>query len=183
MMKDFLKRNVSVLVVGVVTLVIFLVIIILAQTKDYYKPELIEVNKEAAFTKREEEIQSSIPEQSVNTNVDNLVDIKEVQESTPGEIDVKYGILEINYTENGFEPKNTSAQLNQLVRWVNKTQNTIELEQLTNNYIEFTNPITINPGSTFEFRVYKTKLWTYQEKNSRNFGSIIVSRGCTECDQ
>jgi protein-disulfide isomerase len=88
--------------------------------------------------------------------------------------DQKYGTIEIEYTEDGFIPSNIKAVQNQLVRWKNKTNKEIKIEQLINLYSEFKQPVAIQPGETFELRMTVEKLWNFKEKTHRHYGSIFV---------
>ncbi len=88
--------------------------------------------------------------------------------------DQKYGIIEIEYTDTGFIPSNVKAVQNQLVRWTNKTDKDIELEQLIKLYSDFEQPIIIAPNGTFELRMTQEKLWNFKEKSKRHYGSIYV---------
>src|SRR4030042_3963871 len=45
LVKKFLKRNVSVAVIGFITLMVFLTIIAVGQTKDHYRPKLVPVSE------------------------------------------------------------------------------------------------------------------------------------------
>ena len=95
---------------------------------------------------------------------------------TYAEIDKTHGTLEISYTDQGFILKNTNALQGQLVRWTNKTNKDMVFEQLMPTYEELKKLITVRPGQTFEFRLYKDGLWTYEENVTKNFGSILVSK-------
>jgi len=153
-MKEFIKRNSPVFVIGTFTAIIFIVLTIVSQFK-----------------------------KQSNTNLIPLTDnqIKIMEEPAPKtlpvaeEIDSKYGPLEIEYTTEGFNPKNTKSYQNQLIKWTNKTDTAITMQAVTKTHKDFPNEVEIKPGETFEFRLTKPKLWSYQQKdNTKMFGTIFV---------
>lgn len=84
-------------------------------------------------------------------------------------------VLVIRFTaEGGFSPKNTTAYKGDKVRWVNDTDKPIIFKQRMTTYPELREPKTIEAGGSFEFTLYKTKLWTYIEESSQMTGSIFV---------
>jgi protein-disulfide isomerase len=89
-------------------------------------------------------------------------------------VDARYGIIAINYNEDGFDQNNVKAIQGQLVRWKNNTKDEITLQQLINLYDEMLIPVKIAPGATFELRLTKDKLWTYKELNHRHYASIFT---------
>lgn len=165
MIKEFLKRNKSIFSMGLFIAVVFLIIIITSSFRQPKRPNL-------------QKIQESDPLYSVSETKNNepFESIQETQESTEAyrEFDEKYGVVEIVYEENGFIPKNYRAYKGQLVRWVNTTEEPIYLEQKMKYYSELEEPIKIDPNGTFELRMEKEKLWTFQERDTRSFGSVFV---------
>ncbi|KKS14483.1 MAG: DSBA-like protein thioredoxin domain-containing protein [candidate division WWE3 bacterium GW2011_GWC1_41_7] len=91
------------------------------------------------------------------------------------EIDKTFGALEIAYTNNGFDPKNTTAREGQLARFTNKTDSTIIFYQPIYRFEDVEQEVTIQPGANIEIRLSKTKIWSYREKNTDSFGSIFVN--------
>lgn len=89
-------------------------------------------------------------------------------------IDNKYGIIEIEYIPGGFAPNNVKAIQGQLVRWINKTDKDIRIQQIIYLYDELSVPVVIAPGATFEVRLTKDKLWTYKETTNANYASIFT---------
>ncbi len=89
-------------------------------------------------------------------------------------IDNKYGIIEISYTEDGFISNNVKAIQGQLVRWTNKTNTDMKLQQVISLYDELSTPATIAPGETFELRLTKDRLWTYKETNHAHYAGIFT---------
>ena len=171
MIKDFLKRNKSIFFMGLLIGTIFLIIIITSFFRPKTSPGLHKIyEEEPLYTVIENSEDISDPE---NTS-ENI--IEETKESTEAykSFDEKYGIVEITYKENGFIPKNYRAYKGQLVRWTNTTENPIYLEQKMKYYSELEEPVKIDPGGTFELRMEKEKLWTFQEKETKSFGSVFV---------
>ena len=70
--------------------------------------------------------------------------------------------------------KNLKALNGQLVKWTNTTDRDIYFVQKMPTYSELENPILIKSGETFEFRLYEIGMWTYEELETRHFGSIDV---------
>ena len=89
-------------------------------------------------------------------------------------IDSTWGTVTINYRESGFVPKSTQLFSGQLVTWINATDKEIAIEQLIDKFEEFKEPVKIAPGGKFEFRTYDSKIWTYQEATTKDFGSIFI---------
>jgi len=155
-MNDFIKRNSPVFVIGIVTLVVFIIITIVSQFKKSREPELVSLT-----TSQVTELETTDP--------------RNISMPTEYEADKKYGILEIEYTQQGFVPQNARSFQNQLVRWTNATDTPLNIVQLTNTYPELKDGISIKPGETFEFRLYKPRLWSYErEDNKDQFGTIFV---------
>ena len=154
-MNDFIKRNSPVFVIGTVTLVVFIIITIVSQFKKHQSPNLIQLTTDQIKTL-------------------DMSDPREIEMPTEYEVDKKYGILEIEYTQEGFVPQNAKSFQNQLVRWINNTDTPIQLDPITNTYPELKDGTTIKPGEVFEFRLYKPKLWSYEDAKTKNSGTIFV---------
>ena len=112
-------------------------------------------------------------ESSQTTPSDTTVAKKELSAEMVA-IDNKYGIIEINYTEDGFISNNVKAIQGQLVRWTNKTNADMKLQQIISLYDELSTPATIAPGETFELRLTKDRLWTYKEANHAHYAGIFT---------
>lgn len=98
----------------------------------------------------------------------------DTQDEKYKDVDLTYGLLDISYGQFGFEPGHNKIQVGQKVRWTNGTKDPMKLEQIIRSYSELDSPVQINPGDTFEFRMYKEGLWTYKEADHRHYGSVFV---------
>jgi|GEM_PF-1639102 len=154
-MKDFINRNSPIFVLGFFTLVVFTIVITVSHFRQQRSPELVPLTADQI-----EDIDTSNP---------NEMDIP-----TGYEVDQKFGIVEITYSLKGFDPKNAKSIQNQLVRWTNKSDTPLKIVQVTKTYPEFKDGITIEPGKTYEFRLYKPKLWSYKDEKTGTMGSIYV---------
>jgi hypothetical protein len=172
-MKAFFDRNKPIFVIGLITLVAFLVIIAAAQKKPVETPNMVKLNSEDSQKFLAPPEQNPSDSNSAVTETPKQAQTLQSSEAYK-DVDTKYGIISIDYTTNGFTPKNNDAVKGQLVRWTNKTSNDIYLQQLMPTYTELKEPVLIKAGGTFEFRLYKTKLWTYQERDIKSFASIFV---------
>lgn len=154
LIRDFIKRNSPIFVIGGITAILFLIITIISRFKEAQSPTLVPLT---------------------DSQIQEFEKTEEPVTKTTDEADTKYGTLEIEYTLEGFMPKNTKSYPNQLVRWTNKTDGTISFSQVTKTHKTFPEVVEIKPGESFEFRLTKTKLWSYQIKDNPNhFGTIFV---------
>jgi len=177
--KEFLLRNKSVFIIGFVTLVVFIAIIVVSEQKrradQNTKPNLVKVGEENEnYYKVIQETQEETPaveETPQSTQTPVIYPYTKEQETA---FDQRYGVLEIKFTENGWVPKNTTSVVGQLVRWANTTGKPIYFKQKMPTYSELKDPILIDPGKSFEFRMYKNRLWTYEERISGAFGEFYV---------
>lgn len=85
------------------------------------------------------------------------------------------GVKEIAFTEEGFEPRNTTAMEGQLVRWTNTTDEDITFVQLAPRFEELKEPFVIKAGETFEFRLRGKGMWTYKNEGSDTRASIFIN--------
>lgn len=92
-------------------------------------------------------------------------------------VDQRFGTKEIEFVDNNFDPRNSSATAGQLVRFTNNSENTIVLTQIMKKYEALSDDVTIKPGESFEFRfeLRKQGLWTYRNVGNSNRASIMVS--------
>lgn len=90
------------------------------------------------------------------------------------ETGTKKPTLDITYTTEGFSPSTRAVKKNTIVKWTNKTAETIKLKQLIQAYDELRVPIEIKANETFEFELTKTGLFTFEEEISKKFGKLTV---------
>lgn len=160
-MKEFFERNKSIFLIGSITLILFVILIIVALKRNHQEPGLKKIEDSS--------YQFQFDDEETNNNVGETKETTQATTSMPGD-----DVLEISYTEKGFSPMNTKAEKNQWVRWTNKTDKDIYLVQKTKVYQELNEPVLIKAHSSFEYKLTKDRLWTYEEKETRSFGSIYV---------
>ena len=118
--KNFIDRNKPILVVGSLTLVIFLVITFVSTKRETKRPILNEIRENETF------IVESEKDIEVDNSIESLEELDAYVEENAEEIyDSVLGITLIEFTENGFQPKNARAVQGQILRFVNKTKETI----------------------------------------------------------
>ena len=83
--------------------------------------------------------------------------------------------INIEFTDQGFKSGNAQAKLGQIVKWTNKTAVQIKIKQLIKKFDELENEVVIEPGNSYELRLYKTGYWTYQETTKKLGGTIIIN--------
>ena len=169
MIRDFIERNKSVFVIGILTLTIFLSIIIISEVrrvrKDVDSPKLVRVENDI-----------EIPEATTsagslgNGTISNL----DAMSTLYSEVSKKYGILLIRYTNKGFIPENAKAVLGQKINWVNDTDSNVFISQITPFFDEFNTPIVLPAKGTLEFILYKDGRWDYQNTEAGFSGNITI---------
>jgi len=136
----------------------------------YVNGKVVDTNLETEVRK---EIERVTPE-STKTE-ETTQSVKSAQDQ---QVDDKYGVLELSFTNFGFTPANTRAVPGQMLRIKNGTTGQITIAQRNFLFKEFTKPVEIAPGEYFEFRVgkvgMKDVIWTYIEKVSGNIGSTLI---------
>jgi len=83
-------------------------------------------------------------------------------------------ILEITFDEKGFSPPAANGFKYQTVRWTNKTDAAISIQQMKSFFDEFKKPVDIASGATLEFELTKAGMWGYKETRSGKMGSIFI---------
>jgi hypothetical protein len=166
--KNFVERNKPIFTIGIATLLLFIAIIVFYRLKAHTETKLNKIGNESTFNVVEEEKA-------------NMQDVGQYSETQPAvsieqSIDEKVGILDIEFTSTGFKPKIARAVQGQAVRWTNKTDKTIYLKQKTPTYTDLTQPVQIEPGQSFNYRLNQDGTWNYEEDLSKFFATINVYR-------
>jgi hypothetical protein len=176
--KRFFDRNKPIFLIGTLMGIVFIGIIIFYKIKPKEETRLSEMGEadqefyQVIYENIDEpnynypNPQDGSTEEPINSRIGNGL-----SEQT---IDEKYGTLEIEFTEEGFEPRVTRAVLGQEISWKNSAERTIYLHQRTKKYSELKDLIEIAPGETFNFRMTQLGIWAYDENESEKFGSIDV---------
>lgn len=165
----FFERNKPIFVIGIIMLVVFAIIIvssILMPKKETGYTEINEADKEFYKVAYEDLDQDQFEE----TEEENE---KKVEPAEPEiNMDEIFGVLQVDYTDEGFIPRVTRIRVGQNVNWTNKTENTIYLKQIKPYYKEFEESLSIRPNESFKFKMTEVGTWTYEETESGDWGSI-----------
>jgi len=95
---------------------------------------------------------------------------------TADEVDSKHGKYLINFAEEGFEPPQAEVFIHQIVVWINNTEETITLSQISPRLDDWKNSDkTIAPGASFEYQIPEIEgNWIYEEANSHKQGKLYI---------
>ena len=164
--KNFIERNKPIFYIGLATLLLFIALIVFYGIKPHKETGLSRIGNESNYNVVNEEDSNSSNEAQGGV------------ETVPPEanIDNQFGVLEINYTENGFSPKAARAIQGQAVKWTNKTDKVIYLRQKTPTYPDLIQAVQIDPGLSFSYRLTKDGTWNYEEETSGSFAYVEVYR-------
>jgi len=182
-MKAFISRNKSVFVIGFITLLVFLAIIVLSERRQgsgsYIQPKLVPIDQgidtgnTSPFKTTKLQQESTPSEDFFNTSAPAEA-VQSTQSIADAKVDQTYGTLKVEWTSNGFSPKNAKAILGQKVLWKNLTDKNIFIMQKTLFFNNFASPQVVPSNGEFEFRLYKEGIWSYEEKGSKITGSIFI---------
>lgn len=179
----FYDRNRPIFSIAAFLALVFVGLIIYYKIKPHKETTLSKVNStdeefyKVAYDDYYQDTGLELPEESENYQPENdgqtngNENLPDPSEQT---VDERYGILEINYTTDGFSPRVTRAKQGQTVRWTNNTEAPITIHQRKQTYTEFSSDVEIKPGETFSIVLSELGIWTYEEKETRSFGSIEV---------
>lgn len=179
----FYDRNRPIFSIAAFLALVFVGLIVYYKIKPHKETTLSKVNRadeefyKVAYDDYYQNTGLDLPEEYENNQPENE-DQTNGNENLPSPseqtVDEKYGILEIIYTTEGFSPRVTRARQGQTVKWTNNTDALITIHQRKQTYTEFSNDVEIKPGETFSIVLSELGIWTYEEKETRNFGSIEV---------
>ncbi|HOD01514.1 MAG TPA: hypothetical protein PKH50_02225 [bacterium] len=178
-MANFFERNKSIFTMGLIIALIFAVILVAYRLRPGKETPLTEIGEtnNQEFYKVTYENEENYPENySESTNGQEESGENENPEEPKEEVNVDeiFGSIKIDYTTEGFKPKILRSYIGQNIEWTNKTDKSIYLQQIKPTYEEFKQPIEIKPNETFTFRMTQLGIWTYEESESGDFGSIEV---------
>lgn len=181
---NFYDRNKPIFAIAVVLALIFIGLIAYYKIKPHVETQMTQINtsdEELYKITYEDTEQGNLQENGngVYTDYSNNGSGSEpsaIQES----VDDKFGILEISYTSEGFSPRVTRAKIGQSARWTNNTDAPIYIHQRKPTYPELETDTEIKPGESFSFVMSELGIWTYEERETKHFGSIEVKPIPTE---
>ena len=122
------------------------------------------LNGKQLIFKNPADFKTQIEQELTNENV-NVIQIQEEKaQKEQGEtqqmfadiyytIDQRFGIKEIEFIENNFKPRNSSATAGQIVRFTNNSQNEITITQIMSKYEALNKDVILLPEESFEFRL------------------------------
>lgn len=171
--KNLAERNKPIFTIGLATLILFIGIIIFYRVKPHKETSLTRIGNESSFNVTSEEENGLEDSSNTSFSTDQETENEPFKSATQS-IDEEVGILEIEFTSNGFTPKTTRAVQGQAVRWTNKTDKAIFLKQKTSTYEELKESIKIDPEQSFSYRLTQYGTWHYEEDLSKHFGTINV---------
>ncbi len=176
-MKEFILRNKQIFITGAIIAGIFLLIILTSSTRKVNGPILA---PSESSTEKETVTNPGANAGSNYTpkglwNAPSLPD-EQVAEETPEEepAEKPTEILEITFDDLGFSPSSTNGLKYQTVRWTNRTDKSIYLQQMKDFFEEFRKPVEIASGGILEFELTRTGMWGYKETDSGKMGSIFI---------
>lgn len=167
--RAFFERNKPIFIIGLIMFIIFSIIIvssIMMPRKETKYTEIDEIDKEFYKVAYEESDQNNFEETEG--------EVEKGKEPVKPEVDMDeiFGVLQISYTDDGFTPRVTRVRVGQNVNWTNKTEETIYLKQIKPYYKEFEESLSIKPNESFKFKMTELGIWTYEETESGDWGSI-----------
>ncbi len=112
-------------------------------------------------------------EKSSSVYSEKIAEVKEAS-AIYEKVDTLRPAMEIKFTANGFEPKKTTAIKYQVVRFTNTIDRSITFYQPIHKFKQIEQEKMLQPGESFELRMTETKMWAYREKESDEFGQILV---------
>ena len=182
-MFKIIKRNKFTILLGLILSVVFVVIIILSQSKENNfsltpakRNETFEVETEPSQNSQTptETGESNIP--TSNQPTDNTEDLNL---PTPKEVvDEKVANMEpirIRFSEEkGFIPNDYTAIEDQTLIWENNTDRTIKITETIEKYTDLPEVVEIGAGQSYSLQLTEPKKWGYKELESGRVGTIYI---------
>lgn len=168
----FYDRNKPIFTLGAVMAIVFIGLIIFYRLKPREETKLSEINElDQQFYKVAYDEQTE--EYNENSGFESFQQDNETVEPELN-VDELYGVIEINYTEEGFKPRIVKAYIGQNVTWKNNSETTLYFEQRIVTYPELGKTFEVKPGESFSQRMTELGTWPYIDNKTYNFGSINV---------
>lgn len=82
--------------------------------------------------------------------------------------------LEISFEKGNFSPRSETAEIGQVVRWINNTDEQIILNDVMEKYTDMAG-VVLNPGESFELTLKYGGYWTFEEMGSNKSGRLYVA--------
>jgi len=158
-----------------------------ADLKDAGKLEIVTsptffLNKQRLSAKNAEELKQLLEEEIARIKREKKIDLPgeetlvepEEKELTPMQKERIETLMEIKYTEEGWDPKEVQSFKGQTIRWTNTTNKTIYLQPLDKSYEGLKSIVTIEPGQYFEYKFPSGGIFRYQEMATYHWGMVII---------
>lgn len=107
-----------------------------------------------------------------NLSTDEKIDLKSVAQESYNK---RTSVVQIKFTNAGFEPKDTSAYTGQKIEWINNTSKQIVIKQTSPIHQALKNGLLIEPGKSAIFRPLVNGLFSYLEEGSGKYGTIYIN--------
>lgn len=196
MVLEYIRRNLPVFVIGIVTVAVFLIIILVSNRSPNSQsllPALRKVSEDELSTQFDEtqipttqfitpqdspSTLSPTEEQAVANDLErNQAYFEDAAFMSSANVKQTYGVLEITFTlEQGFTPRKAKGYRYQTARIINDSDANIVLSQTGKKYSSWTDDKALTPGEFVEFDLEDTGLWTYIEEVNNMYGSINVEK-------
>src|SRR3989339_1102710 len=177
-MKEFILRNKQIFITGLVIGGIFLLIILTSSARKVKGPVLApsetSTGKETVVNPAANAGSNYTPKGLWNAPSPSN---EQVDENTPVEeepVEKPTEILEITFDEKGFSPPSANGLKYQTIRWTNKSDKSIFIQQMKDFFEEFRKPVEIASGASLEFELNRTGMWGYKETESGKMASIFI---------
>jgi protein-disulfide isomerase len=142
------------------------------------------LNKQRLFVKDaqdlKEQLESEIArikkEKSLEkpTDTEEIIEEPKEKELTAAQKKRIETVMEIKYTEEGWNPSEAQPFKGEPVRWINTTDKAIYLQPLDKTYEGLKGIVEIKPGEYFEYKFPTGGLFYYQEMATFNWGMVII---------
>lgn len=167
---NFVRRNRPIFVIGVITALVFAVVILIGQnTKE--GPSL--QNSPGSFEVNERDVETTVTtgnfdESSVSAQIPPKPETVKPPKAVLPPIQMKF-------TTNGFEPITVLGDAGQTLRWINETDQPITIVELIKKNKSFPENLVIEPLATYEIILEGNGFWTFKEVNSGKTGRALLT--------
>ncbi len=180
---NFIQRNKSIFIFGIVIGLVFAVIIVIGwrnagrspvvltpfqtqqateEPKDFiYIPPIFDLNRDEGTKQTITESGTPVAETQGEETIKTVEEDKAEQEK----IKVQRPAREVSVTAEGFRPRVYDVHVGQIVRFTNTSETQMTIQELANKQSDKT-PKILNPGEQLEIEMVKTGYWTVKELNS-----------------
>ncbi len=163
--------------------------IIEADLKDVEKLEIVTsptffLNKQRLDVRNAQDLKDLLELEIARIKREKKLEVAEEEEGTVAEPEEKEltpqqkarieTLMEIKYTEEGWDPAEAQPFKGQPIRWENTTDRTIYLQPLDKSYEGFKGIVAIEPGEFFEYKFPSGGIFRYQEMATYNWGMVII---------